>query len=62
MDISGISSTAAGSTVKTGDSVAISVQKKAMDVQADAALQLIEAAKVHNTPTGSLGNHLDVYA
>ncbi len=62
MDISGISSAAASSTVKTGDAVAISVQKKAMDVQAQSAMQLIDAAKVQNTPSGSLGSNLNVYA
>ena len=62
MVISGISSAAMSSTTKTGDAVAISVQKKAMDVQAESALQLINAAKVQNTPSGSLGNNLDVRA
>ena len=62
MDISGITSPAMSSATKTGDAVAVSVHKKAMDMQAESAKQLIEAAKVQNTPSGRLGTNLDVYA
>jgi len=62
VDISSISSAAMSSTVRTGDAVAISVQKKAMDAQAQAAMQLIDSAKVQSTPSGSLGSKLNVYA
>jgi hypothetical protein len=62
VDIAGINSAVMSPSTRTGDAVAISVQKKAMEVQAESAMQLIEAAKVQNTPSGSLGANLDVYA
>ncbi len=45
MDISGVSPSlvAAAGAVQTGDAVAISVQKKAMDIQAAQAQQLIQS-------------------
>ncbi len=68
MDISSISSTAitsiANSATRNGDAVAITMQKKAMDIQSDAAMQLIaSAASVQtsaNTPVGSLGANVNV--
>lgn len=47
MDISGVSPSlvAASGAVQTGDAVAISVQKKAMDIQAAQAQQLIQSVE-----------------
>jgi predicted RecA/RadA family phage recombinase len=61
MDISNISASmvASGSAVQTGDAVAISTQKKAMDLQASQAQQLIESVKA-SAPTTDSG--VDVYA
>ncbi len=62
MDITNINASASNPAYKNGDAIAISMQKKAMDLQAQNAAQLIEAAQVQNTPTGSLGSKIDVYA
>jgi len=47
MDISGVSPSmlAASGPVQTGDAVAISVQKKAMDIQSAQAQQLIQSVE-----------------
>lgn len=68
MDISSVSSATvtgiANSATRTGDAVAISVQKKAMDIQADMASQLISSAaavnKSLNASAGNLGANIDV--
>ncbi len=68
MDISSISSTAitsiAISAKRNGDAVAITMQKKAMDIQSDAAMQLIAAAASvqtsANTSVGNLGANVNV--
>lgn len=61
MDISGVMSTASqASKFKTGDSVAIAVQNKAMDVEAQTAAELINSV-VHETqeiPTEKLPPHM----
>ncbi len=70
MDISSISSTTitsiANSATRNGDAVAITMQKKAMDIQADAAMQLIaSAASVQtsaNASNGNLGANVNVKA
>ncbi len=70
MDISSISSTTitsiANSSTRNGDAVAITMQKKAMDIQADAAMQLIaSAASVQtsaNASGGNLGANVNVKA
>ncbi len=43
MDISGVQTTAIASNVSQNDPVGISVLKKSMDIQAQSAMQLIEA-------------------
>jgi len=70
MDIAGVSSSTmasiSNSSTRTGDAVAISVQKKAMDIQAQAAGQLIESAAAVSESisesAGRLGANLDVKA
>jgi len=60
MDISGIAS--AGSTLaqaQTGDAVAVLVMKKAMELQAASALQLIQAA---TSNPEHLGQSIDIRA
>jgi hypothetical protein len=48
------------SLARTGDAVAILVMKRALDVQAQAALQLLQALpQVANNPP-NLGNSIDV--
>ena len=67
MDISGISSSllqqiSHGAT-QTGDAVAISVLRKALDMQSSQAAQLIAtAAQGVPDPVGRLGQHIDVRA
>lgn len=63
MDIASVSSlTTALSQAKTGDAVGTLVLKKAMDIQAQNALQLLQAVPqvVSNPP--NLGNSIDVKA
>ncbi len=65
MDINGIASGAISqaSSQKTGDAVGVTVARKAMDIQADAAAQLISSvtpAKTASEP--HLGNNIDVRA
>ena len=43
-----------------GDAVTISTMKKAMDIQADAASQLIESVPSPTTPTTRVGGVIDV--
>ena len=65
MDISaGISSSALASTaMQNGDAVTVSVMKKAMDVQASAAAQLIESvAQSTQSLPDNLGRNLNVTA
>ncbi len=55
--------TAAVSQANTGDAVAISVLKKALDIQAQSAMQLIQALPQpapSNPP--NLGNGVNIYA
>jgi hypothetical protein len=63
MDVSSIgSASAALSQAQTGDAVATLVMKKAMDIQAQSALQLLQALpQVANNPP-NLGNSIDVRA
>ena len=63
MDISGLSSvTSALAQAQTGDAVGILVLKKAMDMQAQSALQLIEAAASTTNNPPNLGTQVDVKA
>lgn len=67
MDISGISSSllqhiSNGST-QTGDAVTVSVMRKAMDIQASQATQLIESvAKSLPNPSSRIGQNINVRA
>ena len=65
MDINGIASgaVAQASSQRVGDAVGVTVARKAMDIQADAAAQLISSvtpAKTASEP--HLGNHINVHA
>ncbi len=64
MDISGVQTSALASGLDQKDTVGIKVLKKAMDIQEQSALQLIESISSPPTsqPSGSLGHNLDVYA
>ncbi len=62
MDVSAIASTASEMTqAKTADAVQIALLKKAMDIEAQSALQLIQAASQASNPP-HLGNRLDTSA
>jgi hypothetical protein len=63
MDVGSIGSlsTALGEA-KTGDAVAILVMKKALDVQAQTALQLLQAVPQPASNPPNLGNGVDVRA
>ena len=62
MNVSGVSASMAeaSSSVQTGDAVAVSVQKKAMDIESANAQQLIEsvAASAPKLPSSAI----DLYA
>lgn len=64
MEISGVAQAATAlSQAKTGDAVAIAVLKKAIDIQADSALQLLQALPqpaASNPP--NLGNSINTFA
>lgn len=45
---------------RTGDAVAVLVMKKAMDIQAQTALQLLQALPQFASNPPSLGNSVDV--
>ncbi|MBS1130394.1 MAG: hypothetical protein H6R16_1396 [Proteobacteria bacterium] len=63
MDVASVSSlTTALSQAKTGDAVGTLVLKKAIDIQAQNAMQLLQALpQVANNPP-NLGNSIDVKA
>jgi hypothetical protein len=51
------------SATQTGDAVAVSVMRKALDAQASQAARLIESvAQSMPDPAGALGHHVDVRA
>lgn len=53
------------SSASTGDAVAVSVLKKSLDIQAQAAMQLIEALPqqpASTAPVGSLGHKVNTFA
>ncbi|UCV28470.1 YjfB family protein [Ferribacterium limneticum] len=63
MDIASVSSlTTALSQAKTGDAVGTLVLKKAMDIQAQNALQLLQAVPQVASNPPNLGNSIDVKA
>ena len=64
MDVAAIGSlSTALAGAKTEDAVQTSVLKKALDIQAQSAMQLIEgAAQTGTTNPAHLGNNVDVFA
>jgi len=65
MDINSIASGAVSqaAAAKTGDAVGVTVAKKAMNIQADAAAQLISSvAPASNASEPHLGNNINVRA
>ncbi len=61
MDIGSIvSQSSALSQARTGDAVAILVTKKAIDIQAQTALQLLQALPAVSNNPPNLGNSVDV--
>lgn len=63
MDISGIGSlSSALSAAQTGDAVSILVMKKAMEVESQGALQLVQAAAQAGVNPANLGQNVDVKA
>ena len=57
----GASAMTAVSQAETGDAVALTVFKKALEAQRQGALQLIEAAQLPQASGGgSLGSHIDI--
>ena len=62
MDVSTVASMSSQvAQMKVGDAVGIAVLKKAMDIQAQGALQLLEGLVQTNNPP-HLGNSVDVKA
>lgn len=62
MDVAGIASlSTALSAAATGDAVAVQVLKKSLDLEAQGALQLLQALPAVNNPP-HLGNAVDVRA
>ena len=64
MDVSAIGSLSTALTAaKTGDAVQTSVFKKALDIQEQSAMQLIEvAAQAGSNNPENLGKNVDVFA
>jgi len=62
MDVTGIASAATElSQARTGDAVAITVLRKALDIQEQSAMQLIQALPVTSNPP-NLGNAVNTFA
>jgi hypothetical protein len=63
MDIASIGSlSSALSAAKTGDAVGVLVLKKALDIQAQTALQLVQALPQPASNPPNLGQNIDVKA
>ncbi|MDH5259655.1 MAG: YjfB family protein [Gammaproteobacteria bacterium] len=64
MNINSIASGAVAQNVaqKTGDAVGVTVAKKAMDIQADAASQLISSVSKTAATEPHLGNNVNTHA
>lgn len=64
MDVTGIAATATEMTqARTAEAVQLAVLKKAMNVQAEGALQLVQSAsRVMNNNPPNLGNKLNTFA
>ena len=66
MNVSNITNIPASlSSASTGDAVALSVLKKALDIQAQGAMQLINAlpqTPASTAPVGALGHKVNTFA
>lgn len=63
MDVPGIGSlSSALSAAQTGDAVAVLVMKKAMELEGQGALQLVQAAAQATANPPNLGQNIDVKA
>ena len=63
MELSGVQTASLATGLDQKDTVGVNVLKKAMDIEKQTAMQLIESIpQVQSQPTGNLGNKLDVYA
>jgi|SaaInl7_135m_RNA_FD_contig_21_936837_length_274_multi_2_in_0_out_0_1 hypothetical protein len=63
MELSGVQTSAMATGLDQKDTVGVKVLKKAMDIEKQTAMQLIESIpQIQSQPTGSLGNKLDVFA
>ncbi len=66
MDVNAIASAATGlSQARTADAVSVAVLKKALDIQAQGAAQLVQAATQSMQTTNNpphLGNNIDLFA
>ena len=63
MDVSSVASLSSSvAQMKTGDAVGISVLKKAMEIEAQGALQLLQALPPAANNPPHLGNKVDVRA
>jgi len=64
MDVGGIAAIATGMTqARTADAVQLAVLKKAMDIQAQGAMQLVQAAsQVTTSNLPNIGTQVDTFA
>ncbi|MCK9285628.1 MAG: YjfB family protein [Rhodocyclaceae bacterium] len=63
MDVTALASVATQmSQARTGEAVQVAVLRKALDVQAQGALQLIQAAALQTNNPPHLGNVVDTFA
>jgi hypothetical protein len=65
MDVTALASAAtAMSQTRTAEAVSTAVLKKALDIQAQGAMQLIQAASLAQAPNNPphLGTHIDTFA
>jgi len=64
MDVAGIATVATDmAQARSADAVQIAVLKKAMDIEAQGAMQLVQAAsQVISTSPPNLGNQVDTFA
>jgi len=63
VEISGVQTAYLASGLDQRDTVGVKVLKKAMDIEKQTAMQLLEALPdIPSQPSGNLGNNLDVYA
>jgi len=60
MDISGVQTASMAASLQQNDKAGVSVLKKAMDIEKQTAMQLIES--IPKAPTDNLGNNIDIKA